>query len=224
MGLFDRFRKKTQTPPAEEPRKREEAPPPEVMTKRREEWQAKIKAYFHEVYAAKVLPSRELMTKAENCQRQIIGSTIHAWLTDYGPKLLAERELIRGPFDAWDSEPVIVITSTVPGLVAACDMLSSDPTRVFYLTNEAFKVFHEQHPDPEFQWHVTYESRISEVPNSGPGSKSWGEHPLAAHECYWVHTEAYMLGPLFGQGWEHLWKWDGEKPVLLQQRMNNWVS
>lgn len=221
MGLFDRFLKKNLSSEGSlEP----EQPSPEVVRQRREEWQEAISAHFQQERATKALPSRELMSKAEHAQRQIIGSSIHAWLKEDGPRLLMEREAFRGPFDIWDSEPVIVVVASIPGLVAASEILSANPKRTFYFTVNAFKTFLQQNPDPDFLLHVTYDSQMFEVPLEGPEAKTWKDHPLAPHERYWIHAESYTLGPLNGQGWEHLWKWDGEQPVLLKQSVSHWVS
>jgi hypothetical protein len=190
----------------------------------RQEWQDAIARHFDEEYAAHLLPSKELLTKAEDFQRRTIGSTIYHWLKETGPELLQERELVKDPFGDADSHPVIVLLSTVPGLVAASDMMPARQKRVFYFKEKAFNRFYERHPDPKFLWHVTYASYFMEDLDAGVLAKAQGRYQIADGERYWLHRETSMLGELFGRGMDHLWKWDGEKATMLEQGFNTWVA
>jgi hypothetical protein len=191
----------------------------------RQEWQKAIAKHFDAEYAAHVLPSKELLTKAEDFQRRTIGSTIYHWLKETGPELLQERELVKDPFGDADSEPVIVLISTVPGLVAASDMMPSRQKRVFYFKENAFQRFFEQHPDPKYLWHVTYTSYFVEELDAATRERAVTRYPLETPaEKFWLHREASILGELIGRGMDHLWKWDGERATMLEQGFHTWVA
>ena len=55
-------------------------------------------------------------------------------------------------------------------------------------------------------------------------AKKVENYPIGSGESYWLHKEGTMCGESFGRGGDHLWKWNGSQPVLLEESINQWVS
>jgi hypothetical protein len=125
-------------------------------------------------------------------------------------------------WENWEKEPFIVFTSEQPGLVAAREILEDESERIAFLYPTEFVEWNKSHPDENFRWHVHTWSFFA--PLDSETKKKATQYPLAAGETYWLHKEGTMCGPLFGRGGDHLWKWNGNEPELLQECLNQWVS
>lgn len=189
----------------------------------KQSWQSSLSAYFDLEYHARPLPARESLSHEQEWQCRILGGAIYNWLQKYGGPLLREREMLRESMNV-ESEPIIVLTANMPGLVAACEILAQKPDSIFYFSPEAFQLFLETNPDKGFCWHVEYTNILEESLSEKNLSRAAEQFPIKDAERYWLHREVSTLGRLFARGGEHLWKWDGEKPVLLEEGFNMWVS
>ncbi len=169
----------------------------------------------------KPLPARETLSPAEEMQCRIIGGSFISWLEHQGPRLLQEREVL-SKLQEWEKDPFIVFTSDKPGLIAAREILDGNSDRFAFLFPKEFKKWEACHSDNEYQWHIHTWSFFTTLDKAS--LKRTSEYPLAPGETFWLHQEGTMCGQLFGRGGDHLWKWDGENFVLLQEGFNQWVS
>lgn len=185
------------------------------------QWQSA--EYFNQVYAAQPIPPRTELSLAQNHQCQSIGWTLIHWLQKYGPPMLQEREVLRESFDV-ESNPMIVFITSTPGLVAAAHLLKSRPPHIVYFSRESFDSFLEQYPDPNFRWHVVFTSLYTEDIAADTLARASAAYPLGLYERYWLHLETSELADLFALGAEHLWRWDGIEPLLLEEAFNTWRS
>ena len=192
-------------------------------TSNKQDWQSALTKYFDRECSTQPLPERAQLSKAEEYQCRSLGGTLIAWLERHRPRLLQEREVLRHSFEV-QSHPAIVFTSTAPGLVAAKQILDPRPASIFYFFADAFTSFLSRHPDPTFQWHVVYSSHFTEQLDPDTLARAVAKHKLRSTERFWLHRESSMLGQLFGRGGDHLWKWNGRKPTLLEECFNAWVS
>lgn len=113
----------------------------------------------------------------------------------------------------------LVFTSTEAGLVAAARILPGQSPVFCCLSPEEYRQWLQFHPDINFRYHVHLWSHFVEHPDITSCRFS-----IRPNEQYWLHTEGMVYGPKFGRGADHLWKWDGEKPVLLQKNYARWTS
>jgi len=186
-------------------------------------WQSAVAAHFERERADHPLPSRDRLSATEEFQLRIVGGSLVNWLERYGPQMLKEREFLRELNDV-DSSPDIVFISTVPGLVAANEILDPRPPSIFFFSQEEFSLFLKENPDPTFRWHVTYTSYFHELLDADILARASQKYKLRSKEEFWLHRESSMLGQLFGRGGDHLWKWNGRKPALLEEGFNTWIS
>jgi len=167
------------------------------------------------------LPPRASLNPAEEAQCQIIGGSLIDWIRREGPRLIAERAAL-AHLTHVEKDPFVVFTSTRPGLVAARKILHSSG-RILSLHPDAFATWSRTSPDPEFKWHLHYWSYFEEdlpldlIPKANL-------YRLDGHESHWLHREGTMCGVRFGRGSDHLWKWDGVTPVLLEEGFSEWLS
>jgi len=176
-------------------------------TSNKQDWQSALTEHFDRECSAHPLPERAQLSKAEEHQCRLLGGTLVVWLERHGPRLLQEREVLRHSFEV-ESDPAIVFTSTVPGLVAAKQILDPRRVSIFYFLADAFTSFLSRHPDT----------------NPDTLARAVAKHKLRSTERFWLHRESSMLAQLFGPGGDHLWKWNGRKPTLLEEGFNAWVS
>ncbi len=79
-------------------------------------------------------------------------------------------------------------------------------------------------PDEEHRWHVHFWSFFLDEAQPGFLKIGCRKYPIPTSCVYWQHIEGTMWGRLAGRGVDHLWKWDGAEPVLLEEALTHWVS
>jgi hypothetical protein len=158
------------------------------MTKieQRQEWLSALNGFFERQLSLKPLPPREDLPKREEFQCRILGGALIGWLDRHGPPLLHEREFFRDLTNV-ESDPAIVITSGVPGLVAASQILNPKPDSIFFFSPEEFAVFLKEHPDDLLCWHVEYSSFFSDRLSPEELARASRQHPLQVGEQFWLH-------------------------------------
>lgn len=189
----------------------------------RQRWQAALLQHFENAYCLDPLPPREQLSPAQECQCRILGGALIEWLQRHGPCLLREREFLKSPMKL-ESEPIIVILSDLPGLVAAREILDPKPKFTLFFSRPIFEAFLVDHPDETFRWHVAFANLFLESLTDEDLSRAVQRYPLQPSEQYWLHRESSTLGINFGRGGDHLWKWDGSDTTLLEEGFNEWVS
>ena len=122
----------------------------------------------------------------------------------------------------FEKDPYIVFTSESPGLVAAREILRKGPANIVFLYPDEFTEWLKDNPDPEYRWHIHTWSFFAPV--DAATAKKAKKHPCSEGESLWLHKEGTMCGHLFGRGGDHLWKWNGREPELLEEAVNQWVS
>lgn len=165
--------------------------------------------------------NRDDFSAEQEMQCRIIGGSLITWLQEHGPRLIQERAILARLKD-WEEDPFIVFTSKQPGLVAAREIFEGQHATVAFLYPDEFTEFLKSRPDHEFRWHVHTWSFFAPVDEDM--AKKVANDPIGDGESYWLHKEGTMCGQLFGRGGDHLWKWNGQELVLLEECINQWVS
>jgi len=184
-------------------------------------WFEGLKAYTAECRKQTPLTRRDDLSLASEMQCRIIGGSLIGWLRQHGPRLLQERAVLAG-LQNWEKDPFVVFTSEQPGLVAANEILENAPPTIVFLYCDEFTRWTKAHPDADYRWHVHTWSFFT-APDLEEVRRA-AKYPLAVGDTYWLHKEGTMCGPLFGRGGDHLWKWNGREPELLEECFNQWVS
>jgi hypothetical protein len=175
------------------------------MNPRRNKWQQGLLNYERAYRTGRPATNRKSLSKQGRMQCDIIAGTLAGQL----------HNLQRMP----DHNRHLVFTSTEPGLVAAHGILQGQSLAFCCLPPKEYRLWMQLHPDMNFRLHVHFWSHFVEHPDIINCRFS-----ISTDEQYWLHTEGMMCGPKFGRGADHLWKWDGEQPVLLQKNYTQWTS
>jgi len=166
------------------------------------------------------LPKHEDLSAMDDFQYRVLGGHLLHWLREWGPDLLAERAVLAG-VAGWDENPVICFESSMPGLVAAAEIMNGVRSPVLCGLPEDLASFDLE--DPEFNVHVVLRS-FFESPSAAQATELARTYPLQANETYLFHYDETIMGPLFARGGRHLWKWDGQQMSLLCEGFESFVS
>ncbi|MBW6454624.1 MAG: hypothetical protein K0A98_01950 [Trueperaceae bacterium] len=182
------------------------------------EWTEDLRRFAAACRATRPLPERATLTLAQEWQCRIVGGALLAWMRENGPSFLQERTAMARLLEV-DPDPATVFTSDVPGLVAAQEILGSDHERVVFLLEEEFADAAPRATDPRYDRHVHVWSRF--LPELEPdfAAQARSRHAIPASSAYWQHGEGTMWAPNAGRGGDHLWRWDGRPPDLLEEAM-----
>ena len=145
------------------------------------------------------------------------------WLREHGPRMLQERATLAHLLTI-DREPSIVFTSDAAGLFAAEEIVGPDDDRVVYLLEEEFAAAEPSLADPGYVRHVHVWSRFLPNLEAGFAEQARVRYPIPASSEFWQHAEGTMWGVNAGRGGDHLWRWNGREPELLEEAMTGWVA
>lgn len=188
-----------------------------------QQWQAALQQHAAQEYQARPLPARAELSALEENQCRILGGTLISWLQRHSHPLLAERDVLKTMIDV-EADPVIVVISDTPGLIAAQEILARAPFPIFFLPQASFDAFLAQHPDKTFRWHVVFTSFFYQAADAETQQQMNARAALQPGEAFWLHREVSSLAPLFARGGDHLWKWDGQAMALIEEAFAAWVS
>lgn len=186
-------------------------------------WVAELRRYAAACRAARPLPARDALSPAEERRCRIVGGALLAWLQEHGPRFLQERSAMARLLGV-DPDPIIVFTSDVPGAVAATEILGPEHERVVILLDEEYAGGRARVADPGYVRHVHVWSRFLPEPEPDFATRARARHPIPATCSYWQHAEGTMWAPNAGRGVDHLWRWDGREPELLEEALTHWVA
>lgn len=177
-------------------------------------WADKLRQHIARCREAKPIPRRNSLTLADEWQCRILGGSLVNGLRRDQPHIIQEASALR-VLDV-DSDRLIVFTSTLPGLVAAREILGPDDDRVAYLLEDEFSTFNEQDYDEACRWHIHKWSFFVEGGHLETYARP--KHPLPKGATYWIHDDGCVWAQNAGDAVQHLWTWDGVKPTLVEER------
>jgi hypothetical protein len=184
-------------------------------------WFEGLQAFAAAEHGAHPVPCRDTLPLKARWERRIVGAGFCHWLKHDAPGYQRERACFAG-LKGWERDPYVVFTSSDAGLAAAREILGDTPDRVACLRPRELERWLAQAPDPEYRWHIHTWSYFARPDREMMRIAS--RYPLAGGESFWMHREGTFCGRLMGQGADHLWKWDGKEPVLLDGATRERVS
>jgi hypothetical protein len=92
------------------------------------------------------------------------------------------------------------------------------------LLQDELDTFLRQVEDPGYRWHVHAWSVFPEVVAPAFEAKARAKYPIPDGCSYWQHSEGTMWAVNAGRGVDHLWRWDGLTPELLEEALTHWVA
>ncbi len=184
-------------------------------------WRSGATALAQDMRARKPLPPRESLTPAQEHQCRILKGALLNLLKNEPGWQAAARGSTYSPIYTRITR---VYLSDEPGLIAASEILDPVSPGILCLTDSEYNTLMRLCPDPEFKFRRLHRSHIEVNPRRLNLSRARKLHPLKAGECYWLHRQGTIDGPLCGEGFDALWKWDQSKATLLDRDYGRWVS
>lgn len=193
------------------------------MTDGVHDWMTRLREYAAACRTVYPLPSRGALSKSQEWQCRIVGGALLNWLREDGPRFLQERAFM-GDYMGLEPEPAIVFTSDISGLVAAQQIVGPEHERIVYLLEEEFSVSAPHLDDPTYNYHLHCWSVFRAEVSADLAASAFAKYPLPTGCVYWTHSEGTRWGVNAARGCDHLWRWDGTEPKLLEEAISQWVS
>ncbi len=179
-----------------------------------EEWSAAVRSFAQLQREQSSIPDRDSLSTEEEWQCRIIGGEFISWYQHRLPDILRQRAALR--FMKFDPKPFIIFTTSMPGLVAAREIMPEAPQSLVYLLHSEFEEFERNHLAGDFTaciHHWSYfrpldEEFLARAQQSFPGVKA---------EEYRIHTVGDLWGERCGGEDNHLWRWNGREMELLEE-------
>ncbi|HYF36972.1 MAG TPA: hypothetical protein VD994_16865 [Prosthecobacter sp.] len=162
------------------------------------------------------------MSEEQELQCRVLGGNLIQWLQKWGPRLIQERNIVSWK-EGTDKEPLVVVTTDVPGLVAANEILRGKMDQILYCRKAELLKFKTQHPDPDFLLHCELNLYFEKL-DAEEEAKLRDTYHLPPDVRIAVQAEASILGPLFARGGRHLWDFSGDGPKLIEEAFETWIS
>ncbi|MEI6429559.1 MAG: hypothetical protein WCO45_14435 [Pseudanabaena sp. ELA607] len=181
------------------------------------QWLAKLTAFSNELYQNQPIPERITLTPEEESQCRMIGGDFISWQQNNLSHILMERHALR--IKRFDPEPIIVFTSTTPGLVAAKQIINhvqDDLNHIIYLPHDDFKQWEQNNPIEEMTFHIHQWSYFQGM-SSDLMAMAAERHGAIAPRDLRVHITGELWGERCGMEQAHLWFWDGQELELLEE-------
>jgi hypothetical protein len=181
----------------------------------KQQWTADLKDYVQTKRQENPIPPRESLTGEQEWEYYLTADEFIGWHKYQMPRLLAERSAADAYF-GFDPEPVVVLLSHMPGLVAFQEILPQPHDNFVYLLEEEFNAWGNLHYDYGLRYAMTHWSYFTELaPSSLKTTQPF--YPQVASQEFRLQNLGDMQGRRFGRGTDHLWHWNGKEMALLSR-------
>jgi hypothetical protein len=180
------------------------------------QWQAKLKAFSQELYRSQLLPPRDTLAPEAEWQCRIIGGDLIGWQQYALPHIMNERNALR--IGNFDPHPVQVFTSTIPGLVAACEILNhigESAPDIIYLPHDSFMTWCREHSLSRSAY--IHQWSYFQPPSDDALAKASEKYETIPPQEFRLHTSGDLWGENCGTEQSHLWRWNGQEMELIEE-------
>lgn len=180
----------------------------------KQEWLTSLKSFIQEKYRCNPIPQRNTLSDEEEWHCRIIGGEFIGWYQHHLRGILEERMALR--VRQFDPKPILVFTTTIPGLVAAQEIMRDPPENLVYLPHSEFEEWEQQNPVDEFTFHIHHWSYFRPIDRELL-TKACKLYPKVNAEEFRIHTSGDLWGEMCGVGGDHLWRWNGQEMELIEE-------
>lgn len=180
----------------------------------KQEWSTALRSFTRNQRQHNSIPDRNTLSNEEEWQCRIIGGEFIGWYQRHFRDILGERTALR--VMNFDPEPLIVFTTSIPGLVAAQEIVPEPSDKMVYLLHTEFEEWEKEHPVDEFTFHIHHWSYFRNI-DQELLSRAQEAYPEVSAEEYCIHTSGDLWGELCGVEGEHLWRWNGQEMEFLEE-------
>lgn len=178
----------------------------------KQEWTNSLKSFVEARRSHTPILSQEDLSTEEEWQYKIIGGEFISWYRNHLSNILDQRMALR--VMDFDPEPLIVFTSTMPGVVAAKQIIGEVSDKLIYLMHEEFEEWSQDNSVDKFTFHIHHWSYFREI-DQDLLEQAQENYPEVSQDSYRIHVTGDLWGERCGTQGEHLWSWhDGEMKLL----------
>lgn len=159
------------------------------------------------------IPEREQLTPEQEWQCQVMGGELLSWLEGDLLHIMGQRQVL-AKVCHFDPEPLIVFSSTLPGLVAAKTIFEAASEQVMYLDHELWKTFSAAYNPAAYAPFVVHHWSYFSDKISLRAQAHAGQAP---HKTLRVHTAGEWWGERCGLEARHLWAFAQDSGQLLEE-------
>jgi hypothetical protein len=120
----------------------------------------------------------------------------------------------------FNPDPVIVFTTSIPGLVVAHEILQILPTNLVYLHHADFEEWEQQHPVDRFTFHIHHWSYFQPV-SQELAKRASEQYLQIASEKLRIHANGDLWRERCGIAGQHLWRWNGQGMALVEEAFSH---
>lgn len=193
-----------------------------MKKKSKAEWATGLQEHLSVRQKNEPILERENLTPMQEQQCRILGGHLIRWLQQWGPALIQERSFL-ADVKNWDKDPVILIHTDVPGLVAAREILGPPNDSLIYGKHQHVREYLTTTPDAEFTFHCELASYFEELDETRATALR-ERFNLDKQTLLASHFDCSTMGPLFARGGRHLWSFQEDRPSLVEEGYESWVS
>ena len=185
------------------------------------QWEDAVRNYEQDCRALKPVPPRSSLTAEEEWHCRILGGRMYTSLAPMIESDLAQRDALW--VRKFARQPLVVFTTTMPGLVAARELFKPFAKLLFLLPHEWEAWTHvESRADSEYEFHVHHWSEMHMMKDD-KAEYAQQQFPEADLKTLRLHEEGSLFGPLAGTGAAHLWQWNGRELELLEEEFSLYI-
>lgn len=177
-------------------------------------WTEELQQHVRARRQARPIPDRQTLTVEEEGQCRILGGEFLSWDRRGRAHVMSQRSVLRAA--GFDPDPLYVITTSMPGLVALREIVPEPPPYLVYLLHEEFEPWEKTHPVDSFTFHVHHWSFFEPLDEELLG-KAQAAYPDVAPEAFRSHQTGDLWSDQCGLMGQHLWHWDGQGLQLLEE-------
>lgn len=180
----------------------------------KKEWLAALKSFQQTRTQYNPIPQRSSLSEEEEWHCRLIGGEFIDWYQHHLRDILEQRIALE--VGAFDPKPIIVFTTTIPGLIAVQEIIPKPPENLVYLLHSEFEEWQKQNSVDEFTFHIQHWSYFQPL-NRELLTQARKMYPFDSSRSFRLHTSGDLWGERCGVGADHLWRWNGQEMELLEE-------
>lgn len=186
----------------------------------KQEWSDSLRALAAAKRMRKPVPERTTLSAEEEAQCQVIGGAFISWFEERLQNIAAERTAIKSLHS--DPQPVVVFTTTMPGLVATREIITEPDDNLICLLDTEFQKWERDHPVDDFTFHIRHWNYFKK-PDRSTLSQAKKAFPGIDATEFRIHVLGDRWGELCGHESLHLWRWNGKDLDLVEQSFSTTI-
>jgi hypothetical protein len=160
------------------------------------------------------LPDRQSLSEEEEWQCRIIGGEFISWYKHDLSYILQQRIALQ--VRQFDKEPILVFTTSIPGLVATREIIKEPSENLVCLLHHKFEKWIGRNPVDEFIFHIHHWSYFKPI-DEDLLELAQTSYPKIDPAEFRIHTSGDLWGERCGLGADHLWRWNGSIMELIEE-------